>query len=160
MVNNDQSFCSGRTKMIRTPYIEFTRDIEVRVQPIYLKEYSTPRIEEYVFLYKVQLINSFDDDIQLISQELTIRDGNRSQFSLEIEDVNDEQACIPAGDSYEFSSCLPIDTPTGNLRGAILARNMRTNEFFEIQFPLVFFRATKDPIERISNEQIQYAASM
>ena len=146
--------------MLNTPYQETTRDIELRVQPAFLREFSTPRLDEYVFLYKVQLLNSFDDDIQLISQELTIRDGNRSQYTVEIEDVNDEQACIPAGDSYEFSSCLPIDTPTGNLRGFLLVRNMRTNEFFEINLPLVFFHVqTVNQNQEISS-RFPYAASM
>jgi ApaG protein len=146
--------------MLKTPYTEMTRDIELRITPMYLSEYSIPKFDEYAFLYKVELINSFDDDIQIISKEVTIRDGNRNQYTLEFEDVNDEQACIPAGDTYDYTTYCPLDTPTGNLRGFLLVRNMRTNEFFEILLPLVFFR-TEDKAEHFGYEyEIPYAASM
>ena len=137
-------------KMFKTPYIEITRDIELRVTPMFLSDFSTPEHDEYAFLYKVELINSFDDDIQIISKEITVRDGNKSQYTLEFDEVNDEQACIPAGDKYEYYSYCPFDTPTGNLRGHILLRNMRTNEFFEILMPLVFFR-TEDRAENFGH---------
>lgn len=146
--------------MMKTPYIETTRDIELRISPMYMSEYSAPQHEEYAFLYKVELLNSFDDDIQLISKEVTIRDGSRNQYTLEFDDINDEQPCIPAGDKFEYSTYCPLDTPTGNLRGFILARNMRTNEFFEILMPLVFFR-TADTAEHFDHAYtMPFALSM
>ncbi|WP_127714596.1 ApaG domain [Halobacteriovorax sp. HLS] len=138
--------------MMTSPYFEMTNDIELRVTPMFLSEFSAPEQREYAFVYKVELQNNYDDDIQLLSKQIIIRDGNKEQYTLEFEDVNDEQACIPAGEMYDYTTYCPLETPTGSLRGSMTVMSLSSNEVFEVNIPLVFFR-TELKIDAITEPQ-------
>ncbi|OUR96472.1 hypothetical protein A9Q84_08980 [Halobacteriovorax marinus] len=146
--------------LIESTYIETTRDIRVEITPTYLEEKSIPLENDYVFQYSIKIINSNKSDIQILGEEITIRDGRLEEFTLECDEVNGEQACIPFNDSYNYTSYCPIQTSTGNLRGHFWARDIQSGEIFQINIPLIFFRTIDTPTEFVELYRPLYSYSM
>lgn len=150
-----------KENMLReTSYLETTRNIKVQVTPRYLEEKSIPLQDDFIFQYDVKITNSEDSDIQILGSELVINNAQQEQFNVINEDVNDEQACIPYRDTYEYTEFFPINSATGNLRGFYWIKNIQTQEVFKIKIPLVFFKTIDTPVEVVDIQKPLYAASM
>ncbi|PIK16624.1 ApaG domain-containing protein [Halobacteriovorax sp. JY17] len=114
--------------------------LSVKVEPIYIPELSQPAKKDYVFNYTITISNGVESDIQILGKTLFFRDGKRKEVCIEYDEVNEEQAWVPAGDSYDYSEFHTMRTSTGNLRGSLLVRVIETNEELEVEVPLTFFR--------------------
>lgn len=117
--------------------------VEVEITPSYLPELSRPSKNLYIFNYNVNILNGPDSDIQILGKTLFFRDGRRKEICMEYDDVNDEQAWLAAGDSYEYSEFHSMKTSTGNIRGHLLVKVIETQEILEVEIPLTFFRIFK-----------------
>ncbi|ATH08691.1 hypothetical protein BIY24_12250 [Halobacteriovorax marinus] len=122
---------------------ENTHPIKIEVLPTYVEELSRPLKNDFVFNYFIKIYNIPTSDIQLLAKTLYFRDGKRSETCMEFDDVNEEQAWIPAGDTYEYSEFHTMRTTTGNMRGEIILRLIETDEIIKVKIPLTFFRIFK-----------------
>lgn len=98
-------------------YRALTREIEVTVEPFYLAEQSDPDDNRYVWAYRVVISNHSDMTVQLISRYWNITDENGQIDEVSGPGVIGEQPILSPGDTYEYQSGCPLDTPSGVMFG-------------------------------------------
>ncbi|WP_137135765.1 Co2+/Mg2+ efflux protein ApaG [Rhizobium sp. FKY42] len=102
-----------------------TKDIEVEVEPYYLEEQSDPEDGRYVWGYRIVIANHSNTTVQLIHRYWHITDENGLVDEVEGPGVVGEQPRLEPGDTYEYSSGCPLDTPSGIMFGHY---QMRTDD--------------------------------
>jgi len=115
-------------------YRALTRDIEVVVEPFYLEEQSDPDDDRYVWGYRVVIANNSDKAVRLINRYWNITDQNGQIDEVSGPGVVGEQPRLQPGDTYEYSSGCPLDTPSGLMFGHY---QMETDEgeTFDVDIP-------------------------
>ncbi len=115
-------------------YRALTRDIEVVVEPFYLEEQSDPEDDRYVWGYKIVISNNSDTTVRLVSRYWNITDQNGIVDEVTGAGVVGEQPRLAPGDTYEYSSGCPLDTPSGLMYGHY---QMETDEgeLFDVEIP-------------------------
>ena len=96
----------------------FTDGLRVSVSARYSAEHSDPGHSQWFFLYTVRLHNEGDDTCQLISRHWIIRNGAGKVEEVRGPGVVGEQPVLEPGDSYEYTSGCPLDTPFGSMEGS------------------------------------------
>ncbi|MDK1493327.1 Co2+/Mg2+ efflux protein ApaG [Sinorhizobium sp. 7-81] len=98
-------------------YRALTRDIEVTVEPYYLEEQSDPDDSRYVWGYRIVISNHSDISVRLMTRYWHITDENGQVDEVSGPGVIGEQPLLNPGDTYEYSSGCPLDTPSGVMFG-------------------------------------------
>ena len=98
-------------------YRALTRDIEVVVEPFYLEEQSDPEDDRYVWGYRIVISNNSDKSVRLVNRYWNITDQNGLVDEVTGAGVVGEQPRLAPGDTYEYSSGCPLDTPSGLMFG-------------------------------------------
>lgn len=98
-------------------YRALTRDIEVTVEPYYLEEQSDPDDSRYVWGYRIVISNHSDIAVRLMTRYWHITDENGQVDEVSGPGVIGEQPLLNPGDTYEYSSGCPLDTPSGVMFG-------------------------------------------
>jgi ApaG protein len=115
-------------------YRATTRDIEVAVEPFYLEEQSDPDDDRYVWGYRIVISNNSGLAVRLVNRYWNITDQNGVVDEVIGPGVVGEQPRLEPGDTYEYSSGCPLDTPSGLMFGHY---QMETDEgeFFDVAIP-------------------------
>jgi ApaG protein len=115
-------------------YRALTRDIEVVVEPFYLEEQSDPEDDRYVWGYRIVISNNSDLTVRLVNRYWNITDQNGVVDEVSGAGVVGEQPTLGPGDTYEYSSGCPLDTPSGLMFGHY---QMETDEgeTFQVEIP-------------------------
>ena len=106
-----------------------TRGIRVEVRAAYSEEHSDPRQGRWFFLYTIRISNEGEDVVQLHSRHWTITDGTGRVEEVVGEGVVGEQPVLQPGESFEYTSGCPLDTPMGSMRGTYQMRLESGTEF-------------------------------
>jgi ApaG protein len=115
-------------------YRAMTRDIEVMVEPFYLDEQSDPDDGRYVWGYRVVIVNHSDVTVRLLTRYWHITDQNGLVDEITGPGVVGEQPVLGPGDSYEYSSGCPLETPSGLMYGHYAMEGER-GEIFDVEIP-------------------------
>ena len=99
-------------------YTETTRMVTVSVEPIFLEDESDPERSNYVWAYHINIQNDGEETVQLISRYWRITDGMGRTQEVRGEGVVGDQPVLQPGDSYEYTSGVPLQTPTGFMGGS------------------------------------------
>ena len=99
------------------PHSATTRDITVRVSVSYLPEQSEPGKGRWFWAYHIRIENGGRKAVQLVSREWTICDGRGASHVVQGEGVVGEQPVIDPGQSFDYVSGCPLNTPTGYMEG-------------------------------------------
>ena len=115
-------------------YRALTRDIEVVVEPFYLEEQSDPEDDRYVWGYRIVISNNSAIAVRLVNRYWNITDQNGQVDEVTGPGVVGEQPRLSPGDTYEYSSGCPLDTPSGLMFGHY---QMETDEgeMFDVDIP-------------------------
>lgn len=124
-------------------YIEVTREVQVIVEPTYLEEHSKPDGHQFIFAYKVKIINLGNSPVQLMGRHWIITDGKGHVEEVKGPGVVGEHPKLEPGQEYEYSSFCPLPTPTGNMRGTYQMVNSQ-GEKYDVNIPLFFLRASAE----------------
>jgi ApaG protein len=98
-------------------YNSITCDISVSVLPVYIDERSKPEDSRYFWAYRVVVENRSNESVQLLSRYWHITDGNGLVEEVSGAGVVGEQPVLKPGESYEYTSGCPLDTPSGIMVG-------------------------------------------
>ena len=120
-------------------YRETTENTEVEVSPFFVPEQSNKEDMYYLYGYDVKITNNHPFPIQLLSREWTIRDGNRHTEYIQGEGILGEQPTIEPGQTHQYTSFCPLQTPTGNMRGKYEFKDHQGQTFW-LNVPVFFFR--------------------
>ncbi|MGO8059100.1 Co2+/Mg2+ efflux protein ApaG [Rhizobium johnstonii] len=115
-------------------YRALTREIEVVVEPFYLEEQSDPEDDRYVWGYRIVISNNSGIAVRLVNRYWNITDQNGQVDEVTGPGVVGEQPRLRPGDTYEYSSGCPLDTPSGLMFGHY---QMETDEgeMFDVDIP-------------------------
>ena len=93
-------------------------EFSVSAIPQYLADQSAPDEDHYVFAYTVTIRNTGEVAGQLISRHWIITDADGQVQEVRGEGVVGEQPVLQPGQSYEYTSGVPLPTPVGSMKGS------------------------------------------
>ena len=97
--------------------VALTRGIEVVVTARYLPGRSDPARSLWMFAYTIRISNHGDETAQLVSRHWIITDANGRVEEVRGPGVVGEQPLLAPGESFEYTSACPLETPFGTMRG-------------------------------------------
>ena len=99
-------------------YSEITRSIKVSVKPFYLEDQSSPAEGRYVWAYHVRIENRGLETVQLRNRHWQITDSRGQMQEVRGAGVIGEQPVLAPGESFEYTSGTPLQTPSGIMVGS------------------------------------------
>ena len=94
-----------------------TYDLSVTVEPSFVPEQSDPDRGQFVFAYKVRITNTGERPVQVISRYWLITDGEQRVQEVRGLGVIGRQPLLGPGETFEYTSGCPLETPVGTMRG-------------------------------------------
>ena len=118
----------------RIPYKAITRGIAVSVVPAYLEPDSSPSNSQYLWAYRVTIENQGRETVQLLSRHWMITNARGEFTEVKGPGVVGEQPVLKPGESFEYTSGAPLNTPSGMMGGAYQMES-ESGERFDIEIP-------------------------
>jgi ApaG protein len=115
-------------------YRAVTREIEVTVTPRFMSERSSPDSGYYFWAYTISLINHGPETVQLKTRHWRITDATGKLQEVKGAGVVGEQPVLGPGDSFEYTSGVPLPTPSGFMTGTY-SMVTETGEAFDVSIP-------------------------
>jgi ApaG protein len=115
-------------------YRAVTREIEVTVTPRFMAERSSPDSSYYFWAYTISLINHGPETVQLKTRHWRITDATGKLQEVKGAGVVGEQPVLRPGDSFEYTSGVPLPTPSGFMTGTY-SMVTETGEAFDVSIP-------------------------
>lgn len=91
--------------------------IRVVAQPYPMPEQSSPVEGRYIFGYRVQIQNTGDTTVQLMTRHWVIGDSDGHTHDVQGEGVVGRQPRLHPGEGFTYESFVPIETPWGTMEG-------------------------------------------
>jgi len=111
-----------------------TRGIAVSVEPAYVEAQSSPDSSQYFWAYRVIIKNQGRETVQLLSRHWMITNARGELTEVKGPGVVGEQPVLKPGESYEYTSGAPLNTPSGMMGGAYQMES-EGGERFDIEIP-------------------------
>jgi ApaG protein len=115
-------------------YRALTRDIEVTVTPRFLSERSSPESAYYFWAYTINLTNHGREIVQLKTRHWRITDATGKLQEVRGAGVVGEEPVLRPGQSFEYTSGVPLPTPSGFMTGSY-GMVTEAGEPFDIDIP-------------------------
>ncbi len=115
-------------------YRAITRKIEVTVTPRFLAERSSPDKSYFFWAYTIDIANLGKETVQLKTRHWRITDANGRLQEVKGPGVVGEEPVLKPGDSFEYTSGVPLPTPSGFMAGSYGMITDR-GEHFDIEIP-------------------------
>lgn len=115
-------------------YRAVTRQIEVIVEPNFLPERSSAEDGRFFWAYTIVIVNSGAETVQLKTRYWIITDGAGRSQEVRGEGVVGEQPVLEPGERFEYTSGVPLQTPSGFMSGSYQMVT-ESGEPFEIDIP-------------------------
>jgi ApaG protein len=115
-------------------YEKTTRDIRVTVRPKYLQSQSRPDDDHFVWAYTITIENHGSETVTLRSRHWKITDDRGRLQEVRGEGVVGEQPTLKPGESFDYTSGVPLSTPSGFMVGTYQMESVN-GERFDIDIP-------------------------
>ena len=124
-------------------YKAVTRQIEVTVTPRFMSERSSPENGYYFWAYTIAIPNRGNETVQLKTRHWRITDAQGKLQEVRGAGVVGETPVLEPGKSYEYTSGVPLPTPSGFMVGTY---GMETpmGEKFDIDVPAFSLDSSKE----------------
>ena len=119
----------------RTDYSRITRDVRVTVRSFFLADRSQPDENVFVWGYRVKIENHGAEPVQLLRRTWQITDARGRTQHVQGVGVVGEQPLLEPGESFEYTSGTPLDTPSGFMVGAYHMVVPVSGENFDVAIP-------------------------
>jgi ApaG protein len=119
----------------REDYSRTTRDVLVSVRSFYLADQSQPEESHYVWAYRVKIENQGAEPVQLLRRTWQITDARGRTQHVHGAGVVGEQPLLEPGESFEYTSGTPLDTPSGFMVGVYHMVVPSSGENFDVAIP-------------------------
>src|SRR5207237_9864851 len=111
-----------------------TRSIGGEVTPQYLADRSSPESGEYFWAYTIEITNRGAETVQLRTRHWRITDGMGRRQEVRGAGVVGKQPVLKPGESFEYTSGVPLPTPSGFMTGTY-GMVSATGQPFDIEIP-------------------------
>jgi ApaG protein len=115
-------------------YRAVTRSIEVQVTPRFLAERSSPENGYFFWAYTIEITNRGRDTVQLKTRHWKITDAHGRLQEVRGAGVVGETPVLEPGESFEYTSGVPLPTPSGFMTGTY-GMVTATGDGFDIDIP-------------------------
>jgi ApaG protein len=115
-------------------YRATTRGIEVQVTPRFLSERSSPENGYYFWAYTIEITNRGTATVQLKTRHWKITDAYGKLQEVRGAGVVGETPTLKPGESFEYTSGVPLPTPSGFMAGTY-GMESATGEGFDVEIP-------------------------
>ena len=119
----------------REGYTKITRAIRISVRSFYLEDQSNPEDNHFVWAYRVKIENNGRESVQLLRRTWQITDAHGRTQHVHGAGVVGEQPLLEPGESFEYTSGTPLDTPSGFMVGAYHMVVPSSGENFDVAIP-------------------------
>jgi ApaG protein len=99
-------------------YRAVTRKIEVTVTPRFVSERSSPGNGYYFWAYTIDIANLGGETVQLKTRHWRITDALGRLQEVKGPGVVGEEPTLKPGESFEYTSGVPLPTPSGFMVGS------------------------------------------
>lgn len=115
-------------------YQQTTKSIQVTVKAMYLDDQSTPADNHFVWAYQIEILNLGEETVQLLNRHWRITDSMGRVQEVRGPGVVGEQPTLEPGESFEYTSGTPLNTPSGIMVGSYEMQRT-TGERFYVEVP-------------------------
>ena len=115
-------------------YRTVTRNIEVTVEPRFLPERSSFEKSYFFWAYTIEITNRSAETVQLKTRHWRITDANGKLQEVRGAGVVGEEPVLKPGESFEYTSGVPLPTPSGFMVGSY-GMVSDAGERFDIDIP-------------------------
>ena len=115
-------------------YSTSTRSIDVKVTPKFLPERSSPENGQFFWAYTIEITNRGPETVQLKTRHWRITDAHGRQQEVRGAGVVGETPVLEPGKSFEYTSGVPLPTPSGFMVGTY-GMVTSAGESFDINIP-------------------------
>ena len=115
-------------------YRAVTRNIEVVVTPRFVADRSSPENNYFFWAYTISITNNGAETVQLKTRHWRITDAHGRQQEVRGAGVVGEEPVLKAGEAFEYTSGVPLQTPSGFMVGTY-GMVGATGEHFDIDVP-------------------------
>jgi ApaG protein len=98
-------------------YQAVTHNIAVTVSPRFLPERSSSEERVYFWAYTIEIRNHGDKTVQLKTRHWVITDGAGQTQEVSGEGVIGKEPVLKPGEVFEYTSGVPLPTPSGFMVG-------------------------------------------
>ena len=92
--------------------------VRISVAPDYLEDESDPDEGRYVWAYTIEIENTGQEPVQLVSRKWVITDSVGRTEHVQGLGVIGEQPVIEPGERFRYTSGAPLRTPSGFMTGS------------------------------------------
>jgi ApaG protein len=115
-------------------YRAVTRNIEVVVTPRFIADRSSPENNYFFWAYTIAITNKGNDTVQLKTRHWRITDAGGRRQEVRGPGVVGEEPVLKSGESFEYTSGVPLQTPSGFMVGSY-GMVSSSGEHFDIEIP-------------------------
>ena len=119
----------------RGGYEETTRDVRVSVRSFFLSDQSRPEDNHFVWAYRVRIENQGETPVKLLRRTWHITDARGRTQHVHGPGVVGEQPLLGPGQSFEYTSGTPLETPSGFMVGTYHMTVPASGENFDVAVP-------------------------
>ena len=115
-------------------YRAVTRNIEVVVTPRFVSDRSSPENNYFFWAYTISITNNGTETVQLKTRHWRITDANGRRQEVRGAGVVGEEPVLKSGEAFEYTSGVPLPTPSGFMVGSY-GMVSASGEHFDIDVP-------------------------
>ena len=112
-----------------------TRGIKVSVETFYQNEYSNSLTQDYMFAYRITIINNGLKPVKLLRRHWFFVDAFGAVKQVEGEGVVGEQPNLLPGASFQYVSGCGLKTEIGKMYGTYLFKEIEEDSLFYATIP-------------------------
>ena len=118
----------------KAKYSAMTRQISVSVNTIYLDDEFTPEHNQFLWAYHIVIENRGEETVQLRSRYWRITNARGELREVRGPGVVGEQPRLEPGDAFEYTSHVPLTTPSGIMSGSYQMES-EYGDCFDVEIP-------------------------
>jgi ApaG protein len=123
-------------------YRAVTRSIEVVVKPRFVADRSAPENNYFFWAYTISITNNGSETVQLKTRHWRITDANGRMQEVRGAGVVGEEPVLKAGEAFEYTSGVPLQTPSGFMAGTY-GMVTTAGDHFDIDVPAFSLDSTE-----------------
>jgi ApaG protein len=116
-------------------YVATTHGVRVTVRAFFLADQSEPDDGKYVWAYRIKIENVGREAVQLRQRTWRITDARGRTQRVHGDGVVGNQPTLEPGESFEYTSGTPLETPSGFMTGTYHMVTVGSGETFDVAVP-------------------------
>ncbi len=112
-----------------------SKGVEISVEVFYQPEYSQPVLHEFMFAYRISIINHNPFTVQLLRREWSIFDSSGEHRQVEGDGVVGQQPVLSSNENFQYVSGCNLKTEMGKMWGTYEMLNTNSQQKFKVEIP-------------------------